>query len=529
MKMTTLLLAMAMTTMAVAQEKNQELESQVDHVQVFLQGAQVKRKGVANLDAGITRLVFTGITNQLDPNSIRVSASGNVIILSVSSKNSIQSNPKKAPIIRMLEDSLTLLRYQVEEERNNRFVLDQQESLILANKDLKGDKGLVLIDLEDALLIYKNQLGQIKKAQLESRTREVTLMTRVELMQRQLDEFRRGNQVPSYEVIVTVSSAKAARQEPLELSYFVYSAAWVPTYDIRVNDLKTPVQLHYKADIYNNTGENWNNVSMMLSSGNPNLGGVPPVLHPQSLYYTDPVTQNWDYRGNGNAPRKSEDGYYVTDVEEQKAQAPSFQQKNTSFTFTIPGRVNAAANNEPQTIDLVRYELNGIFSHFAVPKLETDAFLLTRITGWEDLSLLIGSANIYFEGTFLGKTVIDPTITADTLDISLGRDKGVVIQREKLKEFCSSNFMGSKKKEVLVYEITIRNTKKETVSINIEDQIPVSSNKEITVEINNLSGAEYDETTGKLLWKKQLAPGETLKLRIEFDVKYPKDKILQGL
>src|SRR5690606_38052489 len=137
-------------------------------------------------------------------------------------------------------------------------------------------------------------------------------------------------------------------------------------------------------------------------------------------------------------------GYYNVEVNDYKMQVPVIIQKNTSFSFEIPTRIKVLANNHAQNIDMVQYNLNGSFKHFAVPKLEKEAFLLSQITGWEDLSLLIGNANIYFEGTFLGQTVIDPTITADTLSISLGRDKGIVVQKEKLKEFCSSNFTGSK-------------------------------------------------------------------------------------
>ena len=104
-----------------------------------------------------------------------------------------------------------------------------------------------------------------------------------------------------------------------------------------------------------------------------------------------------------------------------------------------------------------------------------------------------------------------------------------MVEREKLKEFCSSNFSGSKKKEILVYEITVRNTKKEAISIIIEDQIPLASNKEISVEVTNISGATYTELDGKLSWQQTIPAGGTVKLRIEYEVKYPKDKVLSGL
>ncbi len=525
MKTSILVVLLSIPALLFAQEQVVEVSSDIDHVELYTQGAQIKRIATSTLEAGISRLVFTGITSQLDPTSIRVKARNEVLILSVSGNTAIHGNPKKAPIIRMLEDSLALLRYELDMEKNTRFVLEQQESLILSNKELKGDKGLVLIDLEDALLIYQKQLAQIKQGQLDSRIREQKLQVHIYRMEAQLAEFRKSNQVPTYEVVVTVSVPTAKKMERFELEYFVQGAAWVPSYDIRVSDLSSPIQLQYKADIYNNSGENWDNVKLSLSSGNPNLGGLPPVLNNQLLYFIEP------YRNEDKKQAPSE--YYRDYNFEVDVYANSLDvgvtQKNTSFSFDIPTRIKVVANNQAQKVALVDHNLKGIFEHFTVPKLEEEAFLISKITGWEDLNLLIGTGNIYFEGTYLGQTSIDPTITTDTLVISLGRDKGVVVQREKLTEFCSSNFTGSKKLEILVYEITLRNTKKEDVNILVEDQLPLSSNKDISVEATEISGAVYDEVTGKLSWQKNIPAGTTIKIRIAYEVKYPKDKIIIGL
>ncbi|MBI1221314.1 MAG: mucoidy inhibitor MuiA family protein [Bacteroidetes bacterium] len=520
-----------MPLFSAAQEKTTEVESDLDEVTLFLQGAQVTRKASTPVPQGISRLVFTGITNQLDPNSIRVSASKNVVILSVTGNNAVLNNPRKAPIIRMLEDSLKWVEYELEKEWNTHYVLEQQESLLLTNKDLKGDKGLILIDLEDALIIYQKQLAQIKQGELDSKMREQSLNERKYQLQRQLNEFRKSNMQPSYEVVVTVSAAKSSLMETLSLTYFVQNATWIPNYDLRVDDLKKLVKLHYKADIYNNTGENWDNVKLTLSSGNPNLGGVPPVLVSQILSFEAPRTKDGYNEGLQYDKKKLSNNVYYEDLGDQAPPAPiaNFDQKNTSFQFAIPARMKVVANNQAQNVDLTQFDLNGSFRYFAVPKIEEDAFLTSRVTGWEALNLLIGEANIYFEGTFMGKTLIDPSVTKDTLSVSLGRDKGVLVKREKLKDFCSSNFSGSKKKDVLVYEITVKNNKKEAVDIQIQDQIPVASNKEIDVEVVNNSGATYIDNSGKLIWTKTLAPGETQKIRIEYEVRYPKDKVISGL
>ena len=145
------------------------------------------------------------------------------------------------------------------------------------------------------------------------------------------------------------------------------------------------------------------------------------------------------------------------------------------------------------------------------------------------MSLLPGEANIFFEGTFTGKSYIDPNNIKDTLSLSLGRDKRIIVKREKLKEFTSRKFIGANQREQYAWEISVRNTKPETIKVTIEDQVPVSQNSQIEVTTVDLSGAKYNKDTGKLSWDLQLQPNETKKVVLKYEVKYPKDKQVGGL
>ena len=169
------------------------------------------------------------------------------------------------------------------------------------------------------------------------------------------------------------------------------------------------------------------------------------------------------------------------------------------------------------------------YLYSVAPKLDPDAFLLARATGWEEFNLLPGEANIFFEGTFVAKTFIDPNSVKDTLAISLGRDKRVVVKREKLKDFTSKKFIGANKREAYAYEIAVRNTKSEPIKILIEDQVPVSQNSQIEVTVTDIAGAKYNKETGKLQWEQMIQPNASTKTVYKFEVKYPKDKIIPGL
>ena len=146
------------------------------------------------------------------------------------------------------------------------------------------------------------------------------------------------------------------------------------------------------------------------------------------------------------------------------------------------------------------------------------------MTDWDELNLIEGDANVYFENSFVGSTYLDPSSLLDTLEISLGKDERIVIERKKLKDFEERRFFGSKTRESLSFEISIRNTKSEPIEINVEDQIPVSTDESIKISPKELSGGELEEQTGIINWRLNLKPNETKKLILNYQLEYPKGK-----
>jgi len=195
---------------------------------------------------------------------------------------------------------------------------------------------------------------------------------------------------------------------------------------------------------------------------------------------------------------------------------------NVSFDIDLP--YDVPGNGKEQTVSLKEFPVNTIYKYYSVPKLDKDAYLLGEVADWEQLNLLPGEANIIFEGTYIGKSYIDPNSTMDTLNLTLGKDKRIVVKKEKLKDYSSIKFLGSNKKQVFTYELTVKNNKKEAVQMLLKDQYPLSTNKDIEIELLESSGAANNTELGVLSWKLQLPPGESKKLRVSYSVKYPKDK-----
>ncbi len=197
---------------------------------------------------------------------------------------------------------------------------------------------------------------------------------------------------------------------------------------------------------------------------------------------------------------------------------------NVVFDIDLP--YDVPSNGKEQNVHLKDFKIPALYKYYSAPRLDKDAYLMGEIVDWEALNLLPGLANIIFEGTYIGKTNIDAGSVQDTLNLTLGRDKRVVVSRDRLADFSSVKFLGANKKQTLTFEITVRNNKKEAVQMEIQDQYPVSTNKDIEVELLQHDGATVNAETGILTWKAQLAPGEIKKYRVSYSVKYPKDKMI---
>jgi len=219
-------------------------------------------------------------------------------------------------------------------------------------------------------------------------------------------------------------------------------------------------------------------------------------------------------------------GAVVITLKEELGDYVSVNDNEMDVTFDIDLPYDVPASGKEQGVVLKEYKVPCFYQYYSAPRLDKEAYLLGGIAGWEKLNLLPGEANIIVEGANIGKSYIDPASTQDTLNLTLGRDKRVVVKKEKLVNYSSVKFLGSNKKQVFTYELTVRNNKKEKVQMLLKDQYPISSSKDIEEELIESSGAAVNTETGVLTWQMDLAPGETKKYRVSYSIKYPKDKIV---
>jgi len=531
-----LIFFLILTTVASFGQTEKPVESKITEVTVFLNNAQVTREVKTRIEAGKTNLIVSGLTAELDQQSIQVAGKGNFIILGIAHQQNYLSEFNLPKPLRILRDSLEWVRKQISLEQSQKEILNKEEQMLLSNQKIGGtEQNVTAAELKAMTDFYRARLTDIITLRMKHDEKIQKLNEQMIKIQQQINDKNELYGRNTSEIIITVS-AEAASSADFIVNYVVANAGWYPVYDLRAINTKSPVQLSYKANVFQRTGEEWKNVKLKLSTANPNLGGLKPELATWYLDFDYPVV--YDKRKNATmgavhrsapvAEEKMEDVAASAPAETTADFVTTIQTSlNTEFDIALPYTVSSS--NKPTLVDIRNHELKADYLYSVAPKLDVDAFLLARITGWEEYSLLPGEANVFFEGTFVAKTFIDPGNIKDTLSLSLGRDKRIVVKREKVKDFTSRKAIGGSQRDSYAWEISVRNTKAEAVKIIVEDQIPISQNSQIEVTTSDTGGAKYNRITGKLMWEIMLQPSETKKLIFKYEIKYPKDKIVSGL
>jgi len=564
-KITITLLAILLVGTSAMAEVEKKVSSKINNVTVFLQGAQVQRKGKFKIDKGITKIVFEGMTQQFDKNSIQVKGKGKFVILDVSS-NIFYPVPKKyvpstmpdkiKKEISLIEDSITKLNWVAQELRIEVEGYRAEKNMLLTSGVIKGQNvNDSIAALMDAMDYMRVKLLELNKLIFKIDKRLNIDQASVTRMNTRLNELKNYNynagnkptpQLPVQQIIVTLS-ADIETYGTLEFSYMVPSAGWSPSYDLRADDVNSPVKLTYKANVYQNTGIDWSNVDMTLSTINPNRSNVKPTLATWYLRYYQPIVQSQGYYSKDSrkeiavqnemvisAPTSTDNALGGTadfhwDALEEAEHMSNFTQMNNNmamveFELKIPQSIKS--DGQSHLMAVTSENIDADFQYHIVPKMDRDAFLMAKLSGWEDLNLLPAVANIYYDGTYVGQTRLNPSVMSDTLEFALGRDRGIYLTRKKTSDEEKIKKLAGQKEKTVSYQLALKNYKSTNVAIIIEDQVPVSTIEDIKVEVLEKGIADYNDKTGKLTWNINIDAKETLKYEFTYLLRYDKDKTL---
>jgi hypothetical protein len=594
--------------------KEVTLSNQIKEVTLFLSGAQVFETATGTLPAGESVLLVKGLSPFLDEKSIQVKGQGNFTIQAVNKRLDFLHEKEKGEQAKALEKAIEEIEKRQSSLRNRIQVLGTKMSVLSANKSIGSSQaGTSMTALKATLDFFDAEHTKIANEELQVNTQLAENNQEIETLRNQLYALQQSDDKAKAEIRIRVK-ATGAGPATFQINYLVSNAGWYPKYDVRVKSITEPLQLQYKAEVFQNTGADWKNVKLRFSNANPNQGGQAPILDKWELNYARYTTVNkfalpqtpsaisgmvLDEQGQplpgATVLVKGTTIGTTTDMEGRYSLTLPTTAKTIAFSFVgmrmeevpIQGRsnlnvtlmqdnqmlsevvvtgysrqlekralgvepVNSAmdaaplmtnfvenqttveiqvaepysikTNGERTLVDLKTYEIPASYRYTAIPKLDKDAFLLAEMTDWSKYSLLEGESNLYFEDGFVGRSILNPAALQDTLQISMGRDRSLVMQREKVDQFSKKRTIGSNITESRGYEITLKNNKSQAVTLQVKDQIPVSVNSSIEVTSEELSGGTLDPVTGIVTWEVTLVPGAQQKLTLRYEVKYPKSE-----
>jgi uncharacterized protein (TIGR02231 family) len=521
-----------------AQKQEKQIQSKPTEVVVFAAGAQVIHQASTALKTGENIIRITGLPASLDPNSIQVKGNNAYTIMSTKHQV-VYGDEMTSPRVKQLQDSLEELQFKVAEINVQRDLIQQEKNLLLANYSIKGANSVITAeDITEVADMVKERLKASGYKLIELNAKDAQLQRTIQALNQRLSSIQ-ANSANNPSVIDLVLLAKSEGKSDIRFSYFVPNAGWTPTYDLRAEDISSPIDFSYKAQVYQSTGLDWEDVKLTISTGNPSVAGNLPTLNPWWLYMYDPAQTRFKaedrkakYRMAEAAPAavaRDDDGYSQSSLYNGGLTSASYTQTNsntvnTEFSISIP--YDIPSDNQAVEVVMQHESFKAEYRYMCVPKLDQSAYLMASMTNWAQYGLMPGESNIYFKGTYVGQGFIDPALANDTLQVNMGRDNSVVVRKEMVKDFCKNGNWAGKKWVTKAYKITVKNQKTVPIKIEIIDQLPKTNNNDVEVVTEEISGAKCDAEKGELRWVLDLNAGQSDERIMRFTVKYPRKFVI---
>ena len=508
---------------------------------VYFNAAELQQTTSVNLPVGTSEIVIKNVADYLNENTVQIGAPNSVTVLSVQFTQNYISEyeiDESNPAIKKVRDSIIIVNKEIAKIQIEKVSNSKTVDLLDKNQMVAGvNTGLNIAELMKLVDFYKAKRSELNNTITLLQERETKWAIQLQNLNKKLEINTQKEDKSSDGKLILQVMNEVAGNVNFDINYITNNANWKPFYDLRADSVKDPINMMYKAQVTQNTGIDWKKVKLTLSSGNPNQNNQAPILGSWFLRYGN---EGDDYR-NGDVLSNKLQGRaagvkleevvvmaYKKDKEVRSINATDVEtQLNVSFDIDIP--YDILSNGKAHSVALKEIKLPATYKYYAAPRVDKEAFLLAEINDYSKYNLLPGEANIIFEGLYVGKTTINPNQTTDTLNLSMGRDKKISIKREKVVDKSGTKFLSSYKEQTFTYDLTIRNNKKEDIEMLLKDQYPLSSDKEITIELLEDGKAKVNTETGILTWELKLAPNETKKIRISYKVKYPKDKVIDNL
>jgi uncharacterized protein (TIGR02231 family) len=526
-----------------------DLQTQIVQVTVYPDRARVTRRGAATLEPGLHKLEIAELPLTLDSASVRAggtftasAGSSSARLLGVDVRRVFY---EETPILQVkeLEDQIQAL------EDQDKALADQAEALVVQDKFARSVAEKAGEQLARGVAFARTDVGQggalmsfvaQELARTQDGIRQVTVQRRE--IAKQLDRLRnqlkslqgsRGREryTATVEVEVTTSGALT-----VDLVYVVSNSGWQPLYDLRLTEAN--LELTYLGQVTQRTGEDWTDVSLVLSTARPALAAVLPELEP---WYLDVYQPQLAKRAERSmlmvaaappppaAPAPEAMMFAAAAPVEMEAVTATMEDSGASVTFRLPQTAAVPADGEPHKVTVAIAKLEPKLDYVTVPKLTESAFRRATVKNSE-LMLLPGKASLFVEGDFIGSTSLKQTAPGEEFELYLGVDDRVYVKRELKAREVDKKFLQDKRRLHYGYETEVRNLRADKIALEIHDQLPVSRHESVKVKLESADPKPVEQTElNELTWKLTLEPGAKQFVRFDFSVEHPRDVNVIGL
>lgn len=514
-KIIALFLLFTLPQYGIAQEiPSQRISSEIVSITVFLNNAEIQRQKVLEIPEGKSEIIFENISSRILDKGLKVSLDNDAKVYTVSIEKDINDFKESKQYIEF-EDSLTNITNKKLTSKIRLETFKKEMVFLEANIKVHNTSDITFSKIDEAQTYFAKKIEAVQEKIVKEEQTYESFVSASDDFLKERKKLKEKYLKTNSKVKITVVSNKAT-SSTVQLRYLVSNAVWKPLYSIRATEENDKIQIEYQAQIYNDTGVDWENKPITLAILDSSDDIEKPDLEVWTL-----DDNNYEYSKNRVAnfkrkPRKNDND----DGEPEEFDVLEIDDLSTRFE--LKDLHNIPSDARPHLIDVINYEKEVAYYNLSIPKVKNGTFLIARIKDWDNLGLMDGQVNLYYNNTYQGYSNLETQQINDTLDISLGKENSFTVSRKKIKGESKKNLIGFNIKEDFTYKIIVKNNKNTKGEIQIKDQIPISISKDIEIKVLNASNGKIDPLTGEIKWNLTLNPEEVKKITLRYSIKYPK-------
>ena len=527
-KLIVIILTLTQIGLVFGQIKKQNIKSSITEITVFYTSAEIERYAEVSLKKGMNKLIYSDITTKIKKESIYAITPSGVDVVSINTRKKVIYPDRKR--IQQMEDSISHISDRIDDIKTELIILNKSMEVLEINANYSNNSNTNVEDVIKFTEYFDAKIRKIYQAINDNNNKQNELeKVKIQTQQKLLQIKSTAVKYNGMEIELILHAKSEMNKSKLKLKYIVGGAGWTPIYKINVDKLGDALSMGFQAKVINQTGINWKSIKLAFSTSSPDKSQDTPEMKTWNLNFDNKEINEGrldEFKTKNISKEEAKRKNNGLDVVEsvKYVETNDYGINNiykTSVLYYIP------SDSKAYFIDIEEYSIPVTYSYYSVPKVDSDAFLIARITDWEKYNLLEGQTRVWFNGVFVGESYIRPQLAFDTLDISLGRDENIYVNRVKLKDTDSEKLIGTNKKQTYKYRLTVKNTNSTSVKFTLRDQLPVSQDKDIKIETITVSNAEIDNDSGSLKWNFNLKPNESREFIVAFSVRFPKEKNLR--